>query len=632
MHKGKTHSTLVVLIVGALTVLSAGRAGARDDIIDFESDAWNTTNGRIVEHLDRKCLVGMAILEGVEFENGVIEFDVALTERQRSYPAILFRMQSPGEYEEFYIRGHRIPLYSDALQYTPVFNSISCWQLYNGDGLTAATDIPWDEWVHVRLEVHGSQARVFVGEGDGPALVVRHLRHGVSKGGIGLRCRTGGGAYFSDFSYRPDDSLEFLPVREIETPPGMIEDWQISKPYGISQLDLELHPDQQDLTGIEWQDATIEPTGLVNVGRYFGRLGREPDCVFARATIHSDKQEMKQYSFGYSDWIAIFLNGELLFTGNSAYQKRDPSFLGIIGLNDVIYLPLKEGDNELVFTVAESFGGWGFMCQDGEAVFEHESVSKEWETADSFKIPECVVFDEDNRALYISNYDAYNYGPARGMQSISKLLLDGTVQNLDWVTGISNPTGMTVSGGKLYVVERTAVVEIDTESSEILTRHPLPGDGFPNDIAIDPAGNMYVSDSRKSAIYRSTGGSFEEWLSGGEIGDPNGLCVHQGRLLVGNNADGRIKAIDLGSGEVSTVVDMSGGIIDGLKVSGKGDLMVSHWEGRVYKVSPAGDVTKILDTSVPGTYCADFEYIGDEGLLVVPTFIENQVHAYRVTE
>ncbi len=55
--------------------------------------------------------------------------------------------------------------------------------------------------------------------------------------------------------------------------------------------------------------------------------------------------------------------GRLLFTGRSAYRERDPSFLGIIGYNDTVVLPLAKGHNELVVKVTEVFGGWGLMAR-----------------------------------------------------------------------------------------------------------------------------------------------------------------------------------------------------------------------------------------------------------------------------
>jgi len=92
-------------------------------------------NAQIVEHMDRKCLIGSAFLKDVEFENGVIEVDIAV-DGSRSYPGVIFRMESEGNYERFYIRPHRPDFYSDNLQYVPAFNGIDGWQLYNGEGYT----------------------------------------------------------------------------------------------------------------------------------------------------------------------------------------------------------------------------------------------------------------------------------------------------------------------------------------------------------------------------------------------------------------------------------------------------------------------------------------------------------------
>lgn len=72
---------------------------------------------------------------------------------------------------------------------------------------------------------------------------------------------------------------------------------------------------------------------------------------------------MKRLSIGYSDDVSVFLNGRILFRGRSAQNFRDPGFLGIVNLeNDVLYLPLRKGPNELVLAVSELGGGWGFIC------------------------------------------------------------------------------------------------------------------------------------------------------------------------------------------------------------------------------------------------------------------------------
>jgi sugar lactone lactonase YvrE len=612
-----------------LTLLTPAEVRAQDDFIDFESDRWVLADAEIVEHLGRPSLAGMAYLDGVEFSNGVIEVDIAVDGR-RAYPGINFRMQSPAAYERLYVRPHRAGLYPDAIQYTPVINRIAGWQLYSGEGFTASAEIEENQWTRLRIEVLGTRAKVYWGDMVTPALEINELQHGISSGTIGLMCQRDGSAYFSNFTYKPDAALEFSPPPPHETPPGVISKWQVSQAFTVGRVDLEVHPDSQGLKGIEWQDVTSKPSGLVDVARYTGRLGREPDCVFARTTLVADEDGTREYLFGYSDWIAVFLNGRILFSANSAYRQRDPSFLGIIGLSDALYLPLEKGENELLIAVAEGFGGWGFMWQDADAVFVHETVDKVWETDEVFAIPECVAYDPGGKVLYVSNYDAYNLSNNQGLQSISRVSMDGEIDSRRWATGLNNPTGLDVHEDRLFVVERAGVVEIDAESGEILKRHPIPDAGFLNDIAIDAAGTMYVSDSRNSVIFRYEDGGFTEWLKSDDIQNPNGIQVDGNRLLVGNNGDNRLKAVELGTREVTTVAQLTQGFIDGVEVDGDGNYIVSHWEGRVYRISPAGEIVKILDTSVVGTSCADLEYIKGQGLIVIPTFRGNSVVAYEL--
>jgi len=69
-------------------------------------------------------------------------------------------------------------------------------------------------------------------------------------------------------------------------------------------------------------------------------------------------------AFDYSDEATVFLNGQTLFSGKSAWRYRDQDFNGVMDVeNDAVYLPLKRGRNELVLAVKEYFGGWGFICR-----------------------------------------------------------------------------------------------------------------------------------------------------------------------------------------------------------------------------------------------------------------------------
>jgi sugar lactone lactonase YvrE len=158
----------------------------------------------------------------------------------------------------------------------------------------------------------------------------------------------------------------------------------------------------------------------------------------------------------------------------------------------------------------------------------------------------------------------------------------------------------------------------------------VPGATFLNDATLGPDGALYVSDSRRSVLYRFSGGKTEEWYSGPEISRPNGLLVLGTELVVGNNGDGRLKAVNLRTRAVRTLADLGAGIIDGIEAGDDGSLLVSHNEGRLFRVSQDGRVTKLLDTTAVGVPLANFAFLPAQGLLIFPTWTGNRVVAYRL--
>ena len=622
--RGKRGLVGKVVSLACLLMLLSSLVPAQDDYIAFDSDRWIMRDAEVTEYLGRPALHGFAYIKDVEFENGIIEVDVAV-DGSRSYPGIFFRMQSEQTYEHFYIRPHRMGRYSDALQYTPNINGISGWQLYNGDGYTNSIDLPKNQWVHLRLEIKGTQARLFIDNAEQPALVMNRLQIAPANGTIALQGPKDQSAYFSNFRYEITDTLEFVPASEIETPPGIFKDWEISKAFRASEIDFEKPYDKQNLPAIEWQNIQCEPSGMINLSRYMGRSGPETDCIWARTTLSFDKAQTKELKFGYSDGICIFLNGEILFSGNSAYQLRDPSFLGIIGLNDAVYLPLRKGENELLLLVAESFGGWGFICQDGNYVYMDENLTRLWEMPRQLRMPESVVYDSKRDVLYVSNY--FN----GGSEFISKITPGGEIVEREWITDLVRPTGMCIHDDKLYVVERMGVAEIDLDSNKISIKYPIAGGVFPNDIAVDNSGNFYITDTRINAIHKLTAGQSEIWLRSDQLSNPNGICIDGDRLICGISGKGSLKAISLTDKTISDFVVLGNGANpDGISPDGKGNYIVSDFNGRVFFITGAGEKTEILNTSVSESHCADLVYIADKGLIIIPSLYENNLTAYRL--
>jgi hypothetical protein len=349
-----------------------------------ESPRWELQGqARPAEYQGRKCLSldgGAAIVKDLEMRDGVIDVDVA-TPARRGFFGIQFRLTNGGADGEWvYLRQHKSGL-PDAMQYTPVLNTGANWQIYNGTGFTGAVDIPKDVWFHMRLEVVGAQAKLYVKDMDKPALVMNDLKSGVQKGLVALYVLTGE-TYFSNFELRETPPAAW----ERHYPPmprDTVTKWSLSPSYDAQARNLErpLAPAERD--AMQWQDVVAEPPGFVVLYRY--REAPHPRVTFAndfskrlepqqgmkvlyaRTTIQSDRDHVKRLSIGYSDDVSVFLNGRILFRGRSAQYFRDPAFLGIVNPeNDAVYLPLKKGSNELVLAVSELGGGWGFICRLGE--------------------------------------------------------------------------------------------------------------------------------------------------------------------------------------------------------------------------------------------------------------------------
>ena len=71
-----------------------------------------------------------------------------------------------------------------------------------------------------------------------------------------------GSACFSAFHYRPDEALRFEAVPYADTPPGIVKEWQLSRPFKGSLVDRERTPLAQGLPDLGWKRVTAEPDGL----------------------------------------------------------------------------------------------------------------------------------------------------------------------------------------------------------------------------------------------------------------------------------------------------------------------------------------------------------------------------------
>lgn len=254
----------------------------------------------------------------------------------------------------------------------------------------------------------------------------------------------------------------------------------------------------------------------------------------------------------------------------------------------------------------------------------------QWKSEAVLEVPECVLYEAGEKVLYVSNV-AGKPAEKNGKGYISKIDLNGKVEALKWSEGLNAPKGMAVSGESLYVSDIDEVVRIDLKSGKITGRYPAEGAVFLNDVAADSAGNIYVGDSSadNSVIYKLTDGALEVWLKDPQIRNPNGLHSLGDRLLVGNGQDGHLNAVSF-KDKTITLIAKTGSGIDGIKPVASDTYLTSDWAGKI-TLTRAPDQTAILqNTTEKGVNAADFEYIKAQRLLVVPTFFDNRVAAYKL--
>jgi hypothetical protein len=363
----------IFLMAPVLWALAAGPAGAAQKL-PFSDGHWELTGEKTaVETRDGREVLrvetGWAYRRDVRLEDGTIDFDVQVT-RRRSFVYVAFRMVADGENEEFYLRPHKSGL-PDSVQYAPVWQGASAWQLHHGPGATAAVVFEPGAWTHVRVVLQGRHAALFVGDLDRPALVVPHLAREPKPGYIALRgllpANTPGDgpiARFSDVVIRPGVvayDFSSLPARAPMDEPGAVHAWAVSRAFPPSREPRVELPDAAILGPLERLET--EPSGLLELHRLVKLPeGSRAAEAMARVHVRAASATTRAFDLGFSDRVTVFLNGRPLFSGDASYSFDAPRRDGLIGYDQArLYLPLEQGDNVLELAVADSFGGWGLM-------------------------------------------------------------------------------------------------------------------------------------------------------------------------------------------------------------------------------------------------------------------------------
>lgn len=259
------------------------------------------------------------------------------------------------------------------------------------------------------------------------------------------------------------------------------------------------------------------------------------------------------------------------------------------------------------------------------------SLQEQWATDTVLQTPESVLYDEESDMIFVANIGTFNKDSKDGDGFISILAPDGAVENLKWVEGLNDPKGMGVFDGKLFVADLDEIVEISIESGEILNKYSVEGATFLNDITINGEGQVYVTDSDTDKIHTLDGEQVIVWMEDTAMQRPNGLFAEDNRMLLASSRGGFLAPIDMEEKQIQEAWIENIPSADGIIRTEDGNYIVSTWQGEVHYVDVENNQTqKLLDTKAEEINSADIGYISQQSLLLVPTFNDHRVVAYKI--
>ncbi len=261
--------------------------------------------------------------------------------------------------------------------------------------------------------------------------------------------------------------------------------------------------------------------------------------------------------------------------------------------------------------------------------FSSFNVTLQWSTPAQLSTPESVIYDSRRDFIYVANMGGNHPSEKDGDGFISKLSPDGKIIELRWIDHLNDPRGMGITGGYLYATDITEILKIDITSKKVVDRYPVEGSKFLNDMDVDSQGTVYFSDMGDNKIYALQNGKVRLLSDSKELENPNGLYFDNGRLLIG--CSGYMLAMNPVNGRLTRFIENTGSI-DGLEKYDTNRYIITDWSGTTCMVQPGKEKILLLDTKPKKINAADLEYIPGKKLMLIPTFSDNRVMAYRITE
>ena len=354
-----------------LAVLLVSSSVTAQSVFPADSKSWRFDSDDIkIETVAGKKAIkigsGKALLEDVLFEDGTIEFDMYLS-GERAFAYLYFRGQSDSDVEAFYIRTHKHKA-PDALQYAPVFQRRSAWQLYHGDSGTASAELPAKEWIKIKIELAGRKATFWIGEKPEPAMIINQLGHEPKAGWLAIRgfvpknSSAPYSAYFSSLKITPSEPKTVEAIAK-SLPDGQLTHWRVSPTFDTKQGPVTDIP--AEISAVSWSKPDMQANGSFEFLR--SRVipkGSRHWTVAADTQLISAAAQVCEVHFGFSDELTLSVNGQHILYQDSSYRYALRRQQGVMHPEQLIaYIPLNKGENTLRAVVSDRFGGWGLSAR-----------------------------------------------------------------------------------------------------------------------------------------------------------------------------------------------------------------------------------------------------------------------------
>lgn len=267
--------------------------------------------------------------------------------------------------------------------------------------------------------------------------------------------------------------------------------------------------------------------------------------------------------------------------------------------------------------------------QDPDSIFMADGVTQKWQTKKVMATPESVIYNQKKDILYVSNMN----GGAQekdGKGFISKVKANGDIVAKRFITNLNAPKGMAIHNGLLYVSDIDAIKVFGIKTGNLIKSVKAKDAEFLNDLAVTAGGKVIATDMYKHRLYVVNNDTATIFKPSLPLSRPNGILAVDKHCWIGNK--NWLTKLDLNTTKGEKLKGQTGPI-DGLERVAENQFLTSDWKGRLFLQSferNGHKRKKLLDTRAVNHRVADFTYLPDEKLVVVPTFSANRLAAYKL--